>query len=474
MKKIIFLICLLALALILFASCRDKNGDAPANANNNGGSPGEINMENLYFFRSLGGAVKINPVSQTVSHVCIDPLCEHGLPCPVYGADHYVTGNYIFYKARGEERYISGTANQWESSTKILVYNMITGVVRELAEHWDYVRFIDATGSYLFYANPRANEEDDALVDFIVYRADARTGNVIEINKSLTDKANHFYPDIYAITGDTIYWYEWWTTNFYTTDLDGNIKAATTEFKGLTDTIFEGPYHNGYAHYTLPQNYAPQPPIVLEYDGTEKTFEEAFAEYHQRRNEEVRQRQLQRANMSEYERERAIWERKLIRVAFDIDNPNIEELPVPPDHDERLPPPRAEYLIHNAEFVADSVLNYIFHGDKIYFMAMDDEPELIEYGGAHTWNWSGGKIWVMNLDGTDKRLIADTGYNLNTRWDSLFDAKTIDGVDYIAVLFVLPERRRTIGGYDIFFLPSPDTIIINASTGEWVVLPPPE
>jgi hypothetical protein len=414
MKKII-LICLLALALILFASCRDKNGDAPANANNNGGSPGEINMENLYFFRSLGDAVKINPVSQTVSHVCIDPLCEHGWVCPVYGADHYVTGNYIFYKARGEERYISGTANQWESITEIRVYDMLTGAVRKLAEHWDYIRFIDATGSYIYYYTAEYDEEDMRNVNHVLYRADARTGNVIIITEE--------YPNIHRITDDKIYWYvfEGRGMSFYTTDLDGKNKTPTYGGSANGAFLYGSKFDGGYFYYTVTNNY-----MVF-------TSIEEFEEH----------RRQQSRLLSEYEQERIKRDFSLYRIYFDGGEP---------------------------ELLAESVMFYMPLGDKIYFTALEDEPELIERGDFQTWNWGGGKIWVMNSDGTDKRLLAETGYNLGDYGRAYTEAKTIDGVDYLAWSYNILAAQR-YGDYTL--LSSTDTIIINGSTGEWVVLPPP-
>jgi hypothetical protein len=93
-----------------------------------------------------------------------------------------------------------------------------------------------------------------------------------------------------------------------------------------------------------------------------------------------------------------------------------------------------------------------------------------------TWNWSGGKIYVMNTDGTNQRLLADTGYNLGVGCPTVFinniffEAKTIDGIDYIATSFVIVGE----GFGNSAFILSPDTIIINASTGEWTVLSVPE
>jgi hypothetical protein len=129
------------------------------------------------------------------------------------------------------------------------------------------------------------------------------------------------------------------------------------------------------------------------------------------------------------------------------------------------------------EVIADSVIHFIAHGDKIYFTALADDPELIEHNGEQIYNWSGGKIYVMDNDGANKRLLADTGYNLSESPETsaagaFAEAKTINGVDYIAWSILVANEDDRLRGVN--FVPSSDTIIINASTGEWVVLSVPE
>jgi hypothetical protein len=67
-------------------------------------------------------------------------------------------------------------------------------------------------------------------------------------------------------------------------------------------------------------------------------------------------------------------------------------------------------------------------------------------------------------------LLADTGHNLSDG-GGIFEAKTIDGVDYIALSFVIVNDDPLWHGGN--FRISSDTIIINASTGEWTVLSVP-
>jgi hypothetical protein len=459
-NKIIFLIILLALALILFVSCSsDKNGgDTPANTNNNNPAPGEIILEDLYFFR-LGAAgnqgestlFKINPVTRTASFVCIDPLCSHaaGSDCPLESIGvnrnesivYHITGNYLFFLRGG----IVHEAGYRFGSIELLVYDMLNGVIRKLAEYTDGTMnrewSVFGSGRYLFYPIVYFNDTDTGRIDrFVYYRADAVTGEIIElplpteIRFTMIDKTYELflqgedssndlmdYPWIAGTAGDKIHWMvRFWPNpgrgvaqgQAYTTDLDGNNIESIPNMTGLMPYSV---YHDGYSygltsHLTLAEEMALEP--------------------------------------GSYEHQFALMDRTLYRTLL---GSHVE--------DEE----------HN-RLLSENVISFRLLGDKIYLTILEEEPELIEYGGFQTWNWSGGKIWVMSLDGTDKRLLADTGYNLT---NAFFEVKTINGIDYIAVSFnIITEDPFVPSEY--WRIPSPDTIIINASTGEWVVLPPPE
>jgi len=84
----------------------------------------------------------------------------------------------------------------------------------------------------------------------------------------------------------------------------------------------------------------------------------------------------------------------------------------------------------------------------------------------------------MNSDGTDQQLLCETEYDLGDGYGYLFTsksfigAKTINGVDYIAMSFNTISQMPSYVEYD--YVVSSDTIIINASTGELTVVSVPE
>jgi hypothetical protein len=425
--------------LFLFISCtntndNDETPDNPAGAGSNTGDntgnvpSRELTMQDLYFFRppyrsiniGLPFPVKINPVTQTVTRICIDPLCDDKRGCPLFEANAlYVTGNYVVYS----KGYLTTAPGSDELLYPIMVcvYDMINGTVRELTGYTESVIVVAVTGNYFYYSVPEYDKESDST-SYTLYRADAVSGSVIEIPDPRSGQKGYLI-DIHIFDGK-IYWWDLidgsWSSVRLTTDLDGNNKEIAPAHLGLSLLGHRGQYHDGYTYFTY-TNLGSRGSVG---DPPQTRYES----WRGRRNND------------------------LYRIIFDS----------------------ADYSADH-ELLAESVIDYKIAGDKIYFMFLEDEPEAIEYGGeALWWNWSGGKIWLMNLDGTDKRLLADTGYNLSDSlpgFHGIFEAKTIDGVDYIAVSYTMIEYY----GPDWYFLfPSPDTIIINGSTGEWVVLSAPE
>jgi hypothetical protein len=425
MKKIVFLVLLLALVLVLFISCTDKNEDspdAPANINNNTGDnaantpPKEMIMQDWYFFRTYITEdhslqyVKINPVSLTVTNVCIDPLCDHGksgcpldwgLPTGAFTPEKiHVSDNYIFYTSAVDMRASATQSFLLENLREIRAYDILNGGVQKLADSWEniHMNLIGAAEGRLYYFFPQVNEEDDTLVDYVVYRGDARTGENIQITEPLS-----YQPNIFDIIDGKIYWDSRYEQNYiYTTDLEGKNKE-TVDLGSAADYLLDAIYSGGYLYYTV-------------HNGAE------------------------------------------------IDS-RLYKIPLGGGKETQL--------------LAGSVIDFVVSDSRIYLTMLEDEPELIEYGGAETYNWSGGKIWSINLDGTDMRLVADTGYNLSRRrleiWPGAFvGVKTINDVDYIAWSFRVPEEVNFNNRVQYIFSPSSDTIIINGSTGEWIVLEMPE
>jgi len=426
MNNKIILCLLIALALWFIASC--KNTEASKNPNDNE----EIIIENLYFFRTshggnfnagyagnVKGPVKINPVSKTASYICIDPLCDHIKDCPLFDSSgFYVAGNYLFFTKGGVGISVQ-TGDKIGGPVDFCVYDMLKGSVRKLAEYWDNMQILNRAGNYLYYSMYDVLQyEKDGQVDYIIYRADAKTGNIIIIDRYLLNndvtKAWGEYPELFMIIDNKIYWrnFEYEENKFfiYTTNLDGKDKK-TIDITGNQNKFINSKYNNGY-FYQL----------------------------------EIKIKIEEILELSGYERERAVRDLNLYRISFNSEKSK------------------------DSEIIAEHIMFFVPHGDKIYYTVLEDNPELIEYNGEQTYNWSGGKVYIMNIDGKDKRLLCETGYNLN---DGFMDARTIDGVDYLAFAFnSVWENSFSDSGYSYGL--STDTLIINASTGEYTVVSVPE
>jgi len=453
MKKII-LCGIIILALFFIVSCKDDTEQEKNTENNsNPKDNNEIIMEDWYFFRCYNGMpifdthsssfqyvspVKINPISKNVTYVCLDALCDHynySTDCPfTRSANYLITGNYIFYQKGAISRFQN--TGELISDLSLCVYDMTNGAVRQLAEYKDQFKVIGGADGYCYYFieqydhDPIYSSEETSSMKYILYRADAKTGKIIEmplyVNYSYEQKNGIalVYPTIHAIIDKKIYWYchdENKNMIYYTTDLEGENRVII-DFGEHSEYIFSyfGRYYDGYFYYT--------------------TFNDFD-------------------NLIGYEYERAFYDKKLYRIAVD----GIKE----------------------SELISESVITYVLCGDKIYYTKADEKAEFIDtkdYYGLYPesiYNWSGGKIYVMNSDGTDKKLLCETGYNLSLGNGGIFqygyvDAKTINGIDYVVWSYTGIRKQEGDFMDSYSYAASPDTVIINASTGAFTVVSMPD
>jgi len=430
MKKIILLI--LFCIFVFLSSCDDDNQNT---VNNDDKSSEMLIMEDIYFFRKYDGdlfygttlimsksPVKINPVSKTASYICVDPLCTHEKGCPLYRRkDCYVTGNYLFF-TDGAVGIDSQTGNR-DGEMQLCVYDMINGKVCKLGEkHGDNLTIHGRVGKYLYYTVPKYSKEDKNHAEYIMYRADAESGDVIIIPLyGIALDTPYLYPYLYDIVDNKIFWFYMDDEELaaYTTDLDGKNKTDidSSKYRGYE---FGGKYsEDGYSYYA---------------------FRNASSE------------EFNQAVLGSYEFWCIMLDNKLYRVLFDSGDKSEEP-----------------------EILAESVMTFAQHGDKIYYTVLEDNPELIDNNGEKTWNWSGGKVYVMNSDGSDKHLLCDTGYNLrhNIGRTGFFEVKTINGIDYLALAMTVAEKiDYNLTGYT--YVQSSETLIINGSTGEYALIYVPE
>jgi hypothetical protein len=308
---------------------------------------------------------------------------------------------------------------------------MRNGTVRNLAYLGkERISIVGGVRNYFYYYSTHYNEDEDQI-EYVLHRADAITGNIIAMPmfQEYTSAGGVFMsahgPSIRTIIGDEILW-----DYVEPRELDG--KEVNMVVWYLTD------FDLTYKRY-----------LDFGEDGEDNEF--------------------------------MMYQSGDYFFAFtNFPLSSLDESEQVPWHIETLR--NMNTFLVSAKLgtvIAESVITFRVHGNKIYYIVPEDEPEHTPTNSTHEmeqlWNWSGGKMYVMNLDGTDKRLIADTGYNFSLirnpivigAEQGIWEIKTINGVDYIAISYTV-----FIDGWGI--VPSSDTIIINASTGEWTVVGVPE
>jgi len=449
MKKII-LIGIFILAIFII-SCKDTNMekntdlDKNENANKNSNDTPQILIKDLYFFHnsndiSKGDAygqppVKINPISKTVTSLCSDPLCFHeNTDCLFFDCNRfYDNGNYLFY-AVGNVRNIKGV--KLDGVVKLRVYDTTTDTVRELAQYEDNIYFEFGTGSYIYYNTYQYVEVDNGTHEKqIMFRADAKTGNIIEIQldqKFLSSAYSSI--SIYSIQNNKIYWASSSTSGrkYYTTDLAGN-------------NIESIDYGNAITGLSSMRG---------------GKFDEEYAYYLQTDTEYLMNTVLKSGPLSENQYELYRWESDQIIYKVPLDGSG------------------------EPEFIAEHIYDFILCGDKIYYTILEDDNKAVYHeeiqvkdisGIIDQWNWNRGRLYLMNIDGTDQKFVCETIDELIR----IKEVKTIDGVDYLLVVFNEVKYGAYWSGQDEYvdyytYERADDLLLVNASTGEVTRLSMPE
>ena len=402
-----------------------------------------VMMDDWYFFRpgKWGenedgviegyGPFKINPLTKRSIDLCVDPLC-FGENCPFYNCYFsQISGNYLFYTVG----YVGSYKDLPSSSVSLRVYNLISGTVRELAEYYDSVGFSTfAVDNYIYYYVNTLNETGSS--SYILYRADGKIGEILEIPPPVDTSNDRGIAGesirIFAIYDDKLYWERSKFTNreYYKTDLDGqNAEMIDYGDKYLSIQNVNTKIVDGYAYYLTHATYTP--------------------------------------GISGYEE--YIWMHDMLLYKLPLDGGEEPEL------------------------IAKNIISFFPHGDKIYFTTTEDVIEkpiksdgfwVKNVSNAVSWNLNGGRVYVMNSDGTNKQLICETKYdflrNLQTGGINagIYGAKTIDGVDYLLMQFyeVKDGYYNEVAGEYLsgkVYIVSEDLLLVNASTGEYTVVKPP-
>ena len=436
MKKII-LCTLIIFALFFIASCDEKdinkNTDLNKNASANSNDTPQMLIEDLYFFYNSPNwqsdfgnyLIKINPISKTVTSLCSDPLCFHedATECLFFDCNNFYSNkNYVFYTV-GIYRSIDGIKQG--RTVKLRVYDTKTDTVREIAEYEDNIGFEFATGNYIYYTTYQYIESDSGVREKeIMFRADAKTGNIIEIPRDEKFLSGQF-ASIYICTmyDNKLYWekMDMSGSSFYMTDLDGNnIEKITYDYSEIKVAFAaKCNFTEKYAYYLI-------------------TDEEAFFTLFKPGEP-----------MDQYEMYRWASDKIMYRVPLDGSS--------------------------GPEFISEHIYDFIICGDKIYYTVSEDDHKPIYHdceplmggGVIPEGNWNRGRLYVMNLDGTDQKFLCET---IDERI-TIKDVKTVNGVDYLLIMFQEVIKNR-LGDYS--YIRSEDVLLVNASTGEVTRLSMPE
>ena len=116
--------------------------------------------------------------------------------------------------------------------------------------------------------------------------------------------------------------------------------------------------------------------------------------------------------------------------------------------------------------LCEKAASWILTDDTVYYTVLEEDPETFVFNDVTETNWLGGKIYAMNTDGSDKRLICSLEYDFDLTNTKTFLGAVTDGdVTYlcIAVRDFLSISFYP-SGYE--YRLSPNTLIVGAETGE--------
>ncbi|MBR4742713.1 MAG: hypothetical protein IK082_00770 [Oscillospiraceae bacterium] len=369
-------------------------------------------MSDYYVFRSLEGfplsdsarePIKINPVSGTVTYVCIDPLCMHdSSDCPLYGIHTAaVCGNRMFYVSGELSAAQNGERN---GHCEVREYNMENGEITKLASYSDDIMLLGAYRNSVYYSTI-VYEEEISGFRYALFRSDERKTVKLPLMRDYQSVGGGMdtedFPSVYAFDGDKILWYAPGETGyaFYATDLNGNLLET---FSSSNPYIMNGQYADGFAYYSIHEerpDYANDADAIIRWTNSHE-----------------------------------IWRSRL-------------------DGSE-------------AVMLCDNAASWHLSGDTVYYTVLEEHPETFIFNEITETNWLGGKIFAMKNDGSEKRRICSVEYDfdlVNTK--TFLGTVTDGGVTYlcIAVRDFLTNNFYP-SGYEYGL--SPSTLIVNAYTGE--------
>ena len=374
------------------------------------------NMEKMYFFTTSDGGniglhgcafstpLKINPVTNSCTTVCLDPLCDKSFECTLFNARaRAVSGDTMFFVLIS-----SADDESPDDNKKLCAYNMTSGNLTVLSAFENYPIFVSTYGDWLYYYELSTIEkaiDGKSQVEATLCRIKGKSKKIEQLTKG--DEFNSAYtftymslPQIIGFDDNKIVWNFWnensGETECYRTDLRNSNKEM---IYNTADDITNVKYSEGKVFYTKP----------IETSVDELT--------------------------SKYEREKRY--RENILYSFEISTGEINE-------------------------VCSYVAQYAVIGDMVYYTMCQDEIPKIVWEMGYEFDWYGGKIYSVNINGENTSLTAELD---NINLVDFIDAKKIGDTIYLQMSFYeWSDNDFYKSGKE--YSTSNKTLILNCLTGE--------
>ncbi len=376
-------------------------------------SPQSRSMADRYVFRSSDGRplsdsprdpIKTNPVSGAATHVCIDPLCSHdSTDCPLFGIQSaLVGGDKLYYVTGGLS--VSQYTGEKSGRCEIRSYDMRDGAIDHLASGENDIVLLGAYRDAVYFMTAIREEENERF-RYALFRSDGKKTVELPLSREYQTVGGGMSTADFPL----IYAFDGDRILWYAPGENGidfyatDLNGVMTErFSPANPRIMNGHYADGFAYYAAAERRP-------------EGADEPEALFRRTNSREIRRCRLDGSGEATLCGNAAAW---------------------------------------------------ILAGDTIYYTVLEEEPETFEFNDMKETNWLGGKIYAVGTDGSENRLLCSLEYDLDmTDTKTFLGALTEDGATYLCLAFrdYLPNNFYS-SGYEYGL--SPDTLIVNAATGE--------
>jgi hypothetical protein len=255
MKKII-IVLLLALVLVLFISCTDKDGDTPPEDSGNSIGADHARYSEYYIFSTWNRRLfKYNVITGTATSLHTDPLCDHNhTDCPVSYIHHPIAvfGDFVYFIKQEWKRDESGrrVGTSEENFYKYDYMNdRFTLVISDFS-----AGLFTVVGDYIYSHDNVLLENGDTGLEFVKY--DMKTGiSTVLIDAEEAANTMLMLPLNVRISSDRVYWYAINEAGEYIFSTAYDYRDIQSESRAMI-SIVQGDYA-----YIPERNYEPTYPM---------------------------------------------------------------------------------------------------------------------------------------------------------------------------------------------------------------------